>query len=379
MSTRKSGTKQAKKVRGPRVEANGKPPAVPQPSDVAGQQGNGLPDVASAALEHRSVEWLWPNYVQYGALTLVVGPTGVGKTTLLAAVAAHVAGGPRIGGGKPVAPQNVLWLTIENDVVLEVREKLKAAKCDTARVFHPGYNADGRVAHRLSLPGELHQLRRHIVQRSAALVCIEPMDSFLSDGFDVNSTADVRGLLDTLHQLAQEEHVAIVFTRHFNKCRIGGVLDWVSGSSAWSQCPRTVLTLQEHDAGGGVAVLTNSKPGLVKRPPSWTYRLDDAGSAPRFKLLDQQDPEAQEMPGRLEAAADRSALAEAELFIRAELANGEVKTADLLKRALASGHSERTLRRARERLRVAYVQRGSPGNNDWVYVPPAGGFPPVKP
>lgn len=379
MSTRKPGKRQAKPVRGARVERNGKAPPAPPAADNGQEHGQNLPDVASAVLVPRSVEWLWPNYVQYGALTLVVGPTGVGKTTMLAALAAHVTGGPRLGGGKAIAGQNVLWLTIENDVVLEVREKLKAAKADVSRVFHPGYNADGRVTHRLAFPNELHSLRRHIVQRSAALVCVEPMDSFLRDGFDVNSTADVRSLLDPLHQLAQEEHIAVVFTRHFNKRREGAVLDWVSGSSAWSQCPRTVLTLQEHEDGRGMHVLTNSKPGLVKRPPSWTYTLADMGSAPRFTLIGQQDSEAEDTPARLEAVAEKQGNAEVQAFLRAELAAGEAKAAEVLRRGQALGHHPKAIQRARVKLGVEVLQRGVPGNTEWIYAPPAGGFPTAKP
>jgi hypothetical protein len=334
-----------------------------------------LPSVTSAKLKARTLSWLWKDYIPFGALTLIVGPTSVGKTTFLAALAAQVTGGPKLGDGKKTLARNVLWLTLENDLVIDVREKLKAAGADLARIVHPGRDEAGEVQRRLAFPTDIGVLREYIRKEGAALVVVEPMDSFLFDGFDVNKTADVRQLLDALHQLAISEGVVIVFTRHFNKSRMGGVLDWVSGSAAWTQCPRVVLTLDYHEEIPDLRTLSNSKPGLVKRPPSYTFTLDDVGSAPRFHLLDQSDDNALSVDGKLDAVAEKRGNMEAQAFLRAELGNGAVKTADLLKRAEAFGFHRKTIQRARAKLDIGYENRGSVGAVEWYYTPPEEGFP----
>jgi RecA-family ATPase len=323
----------------------------------------------ASGLKEQRLHWLWDRYVLNGACTLVAGPTGVGKTTFLAALAAHITGGPRLGGGKPCVAQNALWLTIENELELEVRRKLRAAGANVDRVRFPYADEYGHTHHRLTLPTESFRLENLCIQYNPSAVFIEPMDSFLPDGFDINAGAAVRGLLDALHHLARRLKVAIVFTRHWRKAREGDPLGWINGAAAWSQCPRTVLMLHDHPDGDGRRILKAEKSGLVKRPPSWVYVLDDAGDAPRFLLTDQVDADDEDLPDQVEARAERKTRAEVAEFLRNELAAGEVKASDVIKRAEALGIHRRTLARERARLGIGWEFRGRIGTGEWMYLP----------
>jgi putative DNA primase/helicase len=320
-------------------------------------------------LKTPKVRWLWPRYVRAAGLVLVTGRTGIGKSTFLARLAAQVTGGPAIGGGKPQEPQNALWLSIEDDLALEVGPKLDAAGADRARVIHPLCDAEGHAATRLRFPGDLGRLADVIREHQAKAVFIEPIDSFLADGLNVNDMAHVRGVLDPLTSMARQLSTLVVFTHHMRKDQAGHVLSRVSGSAAWSQCPSTVIALHDHAEGGELGILRVEKSRGVKQPSSWTFTLEDAGHAPLFKLLDQVAANAEELPEQQERIAERKSRAEIEAFVLAAVKNGPVQASEVLKEADRLRIHPRNIQRARSRLGIDCKQRSGGAGNDWWFIP----------
>src|SRR5262249_49932382 len=92
-----------------------------------------LPDVHT--LEART-EWLIEDLIPRGAITLLTGDSGVGKSTLALALAGAVAHGERFLG-RAAVQAHTLYADAENplSVVKERLERLGIAPADTLRVW----------------------------------------------------------------------------------------------------------------------------------------------------------------------------------------------------------------------------------------------------
>ena len=88
-----------------------------------------LSDVAT-----RNVEWLWPNNIALGKLTVIAGRGGGGKSTLACEIAACVTRGAPFPDGTRPPIGDVLWLPFEDEPGDTLRPRLEAAGADLCRV-----------------------------------------------------------------------------------------------------------------------------------------------------------------------------------------------------------------------------------------------------
>jgi len=91
--------------------------------------------VCMSDVQPESIEWLWPDYIPQGKITVFVGDPGVGKSMLTAALASNVSTGRPWPVGKAACPQgDVIMLCGEDDLGDTVRPRLDAAGADVSRV-----------------------------------------------------------------------------------------------------------------------------------------------------------------------------------------------------------------------------------------------------
>src|SRR5262245_58174684 len=104
-------------------------------------------DLVREYLRHRHqadgpspADWLWQDYVPRGALTLLEGDPGLGKSLLALDLAARVSRGwqmpPAAGPYEGAEPRGVLLLSAEDDLKRTIRPRLDAAGADVQRVWH---------------------------------------------------------------------------------------------------------------------------------------------------------------------------------------------------------------------------------------------------
>lgn len=321
---------------------------------------------SAADFVHQDVEWLLNDFVPYGCITLLVGQQGVGKSTFMAWLAANCDG-------------NVLWFGAEEHPVTMTRPKLMAAEAPLALVTHPGYDKAGGIVRHWQFPGDGERLSSLIASKSAVLVVFDPLTSFLPPSFEVNGTQQVRTLMELLGGIAARHQCAMVVTLHLRKSRDGSCLDWVSGSAAWTQTARIVLALGKHPETDEQMVLACAKNNLGPLPDSYQYRLEpskwDNVKALRFVLGKECKIGAEQLAPVEESNGERDALADAKEFLRLELKDEERTVADIEKAAEAAGIRPRTLRRAKQELKITSHPVGNIGNRYWVWRKPTGGFP----
>ena len=106
-----------------------------EPSD-----GHTVDMVCAADVKMRVKRWLWEGHLLCGALELLTGQPGLGKSQLQCYIVACVTAGlPWPDGAKAIAPANVIMVTAEDALDTEVVPRLKAAGADLKRIFFLQY------------------------------------------------------------------------------------------------------------------------------------------------------------------------------------------------------------------------------------------------
>lgn len=189
----------------------------------------------------RAVDWLLLNVIPLGALTLLAGSEGVGKSTRAYKVVADVTRG-RLPGDLEGKPRAVIIVATEDSWATTVVPRLAAHDADLSLVHRvePTVEIDDDAA-TLSLPAHVGLLAEAIADESAALVLLDPLMSRIGTSLDTHVDAEVRQALEPLVAMADATGCALLGIIHVNKGASTSLLDKVMGSKAFTAVARAVL------------------------------------------------------------------------------------------------------------------------------------------
>ena len=165
------------------------------------------------------VSWLWEERIPLGAITILDGHPGTGKSTITMDLAARLSKGRRMPDGTRGIMGPTLLLSAEDMLARPIRARLEAAEADLSLIFglegvtdsmHP----EGRL---IRLPSDTRIIHRAILNTGARLVVIDPFASYLSAEINTGVDAEVRRAMMPLTRVAQETECAIVLVRHLRK------------------------------------------------------------------------------------------------------------------------------------------------------------------
>ena len=192
--------------------------------------GSGLRTVRASEVAIEQVRFLVPGRVPLGALTLLCGDPGLGKSTWTCEVAA---GTTRGDYGDPA---RVLMANAEDGAAHVIVPRLAAADADLERVeLFTVADADGERP--FTIPDDVARLERHVQASGARLVVIDPLNAHLSEQTNAHRDHSVRRALAPLAAMAQRLGVAVLVVLHLNKAagtdalyRVGGSVGLVGGA-----------------------------------------------------------------------------------------------------------------------------------------------------
>ncbi len=138
-------------------------------------------------VEPLPVEWLWRGRIPRGAITILDGDPGLGKSTLTLDLAARVTTARPMPDGTEGVPGGVVLLSAEDDVARTIVPRLRAAGADCSRVvaFSAVADKDGKEDIP-SFPSDLSALEEAIERVGAVLVIIDPLVAYLDDKVNAN-------------------------------------------------------------------------------------------------------------------------------------------------------------------------------------------------
>jgi hypothetical protein len=192
----------------------------------------------------------------------------------------------------------------------------------------------------------------------AKLFILDPLQAYLG-GADMHSANGIRPLMKSLGAVAERTGCAIVIIGHLNK--MGGKAQYRGlGSIDLYAAARSVLTVGKIDLDENMRAMVQGKSNLAPPGVPLAFGLDPAGG---LTWLGEHDITLDELLAGKSGAHSESRLGQTMVFIRNELAGGEVPAAEMVSKATEKGIPKMTLDRAKQTLGVKSVKR----QNQWFW------------
>jgi hypothetical protein len=351
-------------------------PKIPEPRKAPKKRTMTL--TRASSIKVRPVKWLWENRLPLGSLSLLGGREQIGKSTVAYTLAADITRG-RLPGVYEGQPRAVIVAGTEDSWEHTIVPRLMGAGADLDLVCRVDVTSvDGGVGPP-ELPVDLADLEDAITNEGAALVLLDPLLSRLGGNLDSHKDADVRRALEPLVAVADRTRSSVLGLIHVNKGGSTDALTALMGSRAFSAVARSVLFAMADPDNDSVRVLGQPKSNLGPEQPVLAFRIvaahvtDTAEGAVTTGKVEWLGEQAGTISDRMETAGQstehRTLTEDAIEWLDYYLTSkgGEDDCASVKKAAMANGHGESTLVRARKKLGVHSINRNTiPRTTCWA-------------
>ena len=333
--------------------------------------------VQATDLTIKAIDWLWAGYLALRKLHILCGRPGCAKTTIALKLSASVTIGDGWPDGSTSEPGNVVIWSGEDDPADTLIPRLILSGAETDRVYFVRGTTDIDGSREFDPSTDMEPLRREIRRiGNVRLLLVDPLVSIVRGDYHKNGI--VRRSLQPLADLAVTEGVAVLGITHFSKNSIGkDPVERVTGSLAYGAAARIVLVAIKN-TDDETRVFCRAKSNIGADTGGFEYTLKQS------PLADHQDitasyvewgkaveGEARDILAQAEGTEADSgsggAMGEAMRFLLEVLNDGPVPANDVKGEAETAGISDKTLRRAREALRVNVARDGFGKNGRFVW------------
>jgi putative DNA primase/helicase len=311
-------------------------------------------------------QWMWDRWLTAGALHLLVGRQGGGKSTFAAWLTAQITTGrPYPDDPTCREPENVATLSLEEaDDRLVARLHAAGADVTKVEVLSDVEDVDdeGRPYRRpWRLPKDCSVIETFIRDARVRLLVVDGLGYSITG--DSHNYAVIGSALSALSGVAERTGCAILGLTHPPK----GASDPVTaaiGSTAWTAIPRVVWVLgtdpQDETEQRRVARVSKTN----YRPPDnglgFAIGNDEAYECGYVTGLGMSAVSAEDLVAARPNDGERTEREEARDLIKSILSTGPMDTSEVLKTTRAAGVSEMTVKRARRDLGVISTPRKDP-------------------
>ncbi len=250
------------------------PRFTPHPTDIS--ERCALTRASDVRFER--VEWFARDRIPYGGLTLLDGPGGVGKTTLmLGAIAAATRGEGFFDDASLDSGAAVALIIAEEDALGLLKAKLDLAGGDLSRVyFVDGVRLGGDLAP-FEIPAGVEALEEAIVRTGATVVFVDALFSHLALEGEGRMSQQVRRAMRPLLKMIERTGVAFFAIRHWAKAH-GAASSRALGSAELANVARSVLSFGQHPHEKDKFCLSPSKMNLACFPATLAYRIEEVAT-----------------------------------------------------------------------------------------------------
>lgn len=235
----------------------------------------------ASEVQTRRVCYLWEGRIPLGAMTIMPGEEGIGKTTVGIRIMADLTRGA-LSGEYLGEPRTVVVVAPEDGVEDVLRPRFEQAGADLDRVlfvdgvFDPTDTTDRGVV----LPRDLDALGRLVREKDVAMVWIDSLVTTLPGNASTTRYQDTSNALKPIGRWADTERVAVVAPWHLNKSAGSDTGSRMMDSKAFRSATRSVLMVfAADDAAPGVTegfVVLDKVNASTLHLPALRYRLRSA-------------------------------------------------------------------------------------------------------
>ena len=187
----------------------------------------------------RETNWIIPEWLAQGQLTLLAGMPGKGKTTLAMKIASLITTGGKWPTGDKLPMGEVLFFTNEDNPETTISRNLLANQADRTKIYNIERAYDPKEKDYVHFDPSIHmpQLIAGIEENpNIRLIIIDPILSVIAGLKDEYKAASIRARLAPLTEFAMQRDIGILGITHFVKkhnAKGSTVQDWTIGSQAW--------------------------------------------------------------------------------------------------------------------------------------------------
>jgi hypothetical protein len=323
----------------------------------------GVTGILLSAVKPERVRWLWKDRIAFGKLNLMDGDPGTGKSAVTTDFTARVSVGKAWPDGSECRAGGVVILSAEDGLADTIRPRFDAAGGDPSKAVAVSTVPDAEGNERqIAIPDDLATVEAAIERVGAMLVVVDPLMAFLPGDVNSHRDQDIRRALAPLARLAERTGAAVVVVRHLNKGQGGNALYRGGGSIGIVGAARSGLLIAKHPEDERRRVLASIKSNLAAPAPSLVFGLESTqAGAVRVDWKGESGLNAEALLSAPTDHEERSALSEAQEFLREVLADGPGMASEVRQEAESAGIAKRTLDRARQSLGVAAERKGESG------------------
>lgn len=307
-------------------------------------------------VEPEEIEWLYFPYIPSKKVTILCGEPGEGKTTFILNLIAQFSKGIPFGCmQEKFEPVNSIYQTAEDGLADTIKPRLMECNADCTKIK----TIDESKEH-LSFRDD--RIEEAIVTSNAKIMVLDPIQAYIGDNVDMNSARDVRYSLRNLSDIAQRTGCAIILIAHLNKQKDSPTCHRILGSVDFVGAVRSVLYIGRSKKNQDILYCAPVKSNLAKKGSTMVFyqkgsRLSFEGLAEIScdDLMSNINQNTEIKPTKVQSAIEIMQ----DILDRA----GEMLATDVIEEMKRNGIGERTVRKAKDELRVRSVKKGS----DWYW------------
>ena len=307
-------------------------------------------------IEPKPINWLWEDYMAKGTITLITGEPELGKSQITLNIAAIVTTGGTWPDNrkKQCKVGNVILISAEDSLEHTIRTRLEANSANMDKIYHldgiGDYNSGNKLFNLKSNLNELETMINEI--KGVSMIVIDPLSAFIA-GVDSYKNTDVRSMLAPLSKLAENYDIAIVGVEHPPKSSNGKAINQVGGSKAFIAAARSAYLVSKDPQDGKHSLFLRIKNNLTSHSVGISYRLEEV-SLPTGKIskVVWEDEPVKTTADKVLAYHNQTEFQHGKeshkKWLQEELADGPKNAAEVEKKALTQGMTEKQLRTAKE-------------------------------
>ncbi len=199
----------------------------------------------ASTVKMRPVRYLWKGGILSGALNLLAGKPGTGKSTFTYNLTADITNGT-VKGDYYNKPGQVLVVSTEDSDEHVIIPKLRAAGANMDLVALLEVDSMFAFPEDVGLVRELlESLNLEHPEKPVRLIILDPLVNRISAELNAHRDKDVRQALEPFQSLAEEYHMTVLGIVHNNKATDQDPLYSISGSTAFGAVSRATLVLSK--------------------------------------------------------------------------------------------------------------------------------------